>query len=60
MIESINVLTQLVSLGIESAKIGIKKMLTLVISKDIKIKEAVTKSYKKLYLDESLSSKENT
>jgi hypothetical protein len=52
------VLTQLVKLGFESAQMGVKKMFTLLFSKDQKIKEAVTACYRSMYLDDNLSTLE--
>jgi condensin complex subunit 1 len=50
--ESVRVLTQLDRLGITSASLGVRKMLTLIFSKDTKIKGAIVISYRELYFDQ--------
>ena len=53
VIETIKVLTQLNRLGIKSASEGVRRMLTLVFSKDPKIKDAVVESYQALYFQDN-------
>ena len=50
-IETIKVFRLLYQYGIKDAKLGIKKMLTLVFSKDASVQQAVFDSYKLIYFD---------
>lgn len=54
------VLAQLHSLGVPSAKIGVEKMLSLVFSKDPKVSEIVTLTYRALYLGDKTSNAEKS
>ena len=50
-IETIKVFRLLYQYGIKDAKLGIKKMLTLVFSTDASVQQAVFDSYKLIYFD---------
>lgn len=59
-IETIKVFRLLHQFGIKSSMIGIKKMLTLIFSKDLSVQQAVFDCYKVIYFDSSIQVQKKT